>query len=223
LLNPNGNILLRKLIGDYVQRYLGTLMKFPSMLLIVLSIFSFTTTARAALVYSAPISTGDLASPGSFSATFGAKSGPGLLTFNLQGYNTLDGVSCCADTFTLSLNGTAIWQGEYNLGGSGDNNTDFITIGSNINITSSGYNNGGNIGAYIPLDLIQGLNTLVFSYSGTSQGLSDEGWGTSNTLVTDSSVAAVPEPATWAMLIVGMAIVGLAMRRLPSMRTSEVY
>jgi hypothetical protein len=205
----------------FCQIVLGTLMKISSMLLIGCAICGLTTAANAGLVYSAPLSTGDLGSPGSFSATFGAIAGPGLLTFNLEGYNTLDGNGCCADTFTLSLNGTVIWQGEYSLGGNGTNVTDFQPAGSVIIASSSGYNLGGNVAASIPLDLLSGLNTLAFSYSGKDQGLSDEGWGTNSTLVTDSAVAAVPEPATWISMLAGLLCVGFTMRRRTGIKRLE--
>jgi hypothetical protein len=46
------------------------------------------------------------------------------------------------------------------------------------------------------------------------QGLNDEGWGLSNILLTgNTTTAPVPEPASWALMIGGMALAGWTMRR----------
>ena len=59
-------------------------------------------------------------------------------------------------------------------------------------------------------------STTVLNFLGqTNQGLSDESFGLDNIQVSGvtTSVGAVPEPATWAMMILGMGAVGFAMRR----------
>ncbi|MFD1612577.1 PEPxxWA-CTERM sorting domain-containing protein [Sphingomonas tabacisoli] len=58
--------------------------------------------------------------------------------------------------------------------------------------------------------------TLSFQTYGVGwQGGSDEGWGMDNLVInfTPSGVAGVPEPASWAMMIGGFGLAGMAMRR----------
>lgn len=55
--------------------------------------------------------------------------------------------------------------------------------------------------------------TLTFS-STLDQNLEDESWGVDNLLITDNTVAgAIPEPATWVMMILGFGVIGAAARR----------
>ena len=157
--------------------------------------------------------TGEIASPGSKSYNFNATATTGTIMFNLLGYGTLDGVNCCTDTLTVDLNGTTILQMAYNLGGAGDN---VVYVGSPTitNYTSGSpslYNGtalGGSLDAMLGATFLAGSNTLTFTYSGTAQGLGDEAWGLDRV-----TAGAVPEPATWAMLITGFGMVGFAARR----------
>jgi PEP-CTERM motif len=66
----------------------------------------------------------------------------------------------------------------------------------------------------VPLSLLKGSNTLTLQYVSLGspdagfQGLGDEGWGFSNLVV-----SSVPEPGTWALMLVGLAGLGYALRR----------
>jgi hypothetical protein len=169
-------------------------------------------------IFSQPTPTGMLRSPGSVAFDFVATGGKGLVNFDLNGFLTLDGNNAWRDIFTLSLNGTDLVRGTYDLGGGGGNRTDFAPIGSLITAQSFGVRNGGLGRFQIPLELAAGMNRLELRYSGTSQGLGDEGWGVSNLRVSEVG-ATVPEPTTWMLLIAGFGMVGAAARRKAPART----
>ena len=68
----------------------------------------------------------------------------------------------------------------------------------------------------LPLDLLHGKNTLAAAYISLPapdhagfQGIGDEGWGIGGV----SLRSAVPEPSTWALILVGVGAVGFALRR----------
>ena len=163
----------------------------------------------AATLFSLAGPNGPVASPGSFSYNFNAPAGAAALSFVINGYASLDGQNCCTDIFTLNLNGTDILSGTYAMGGGGTNITFFAPVGSVITPVQFSFFGGGKTDISTSLALISGSNTLTFSYAGAAQGLGDEGWGLSNISVT----SAIPEPATWTMLITGFGLVGFASRR----------
>ena len=168
------------------------------------------TAASAATLFTQDTPTGALTSPGSVSYQFEANAGAGLTSFTLNGYASLDGEgNGYTDVFTLSLNGTGILSGSYNLGGGGYDITYFAPVGSSVSISTPGSWAGGTGLFSVPLALTTGTNTLTLSYSGNAQGLGDEGWGVSNLSVTGG----VPEPATWALLVAGFGFVGASLRR----------
>ena len=61
----------------------------------------------------------------------------------------------------------------------------------------------------------------VFGYTLASEPDNQEGYGYRRVTI-DRITDAVPEPATWAMMIVGFATVGAALRRRPSSRMAAV-
>ena len=170
--------------------------------------------AQAATLYSASSPTAEMESPASTSISFNAAAGQGLTSFRINGFRSLDGAGYYEDTFTLSLNGTAIYSGTWNLGGGGDNVVYLAPAGSSTNSVYNGYYQGGYTDISVPLSLIGGQNTLTFSFASTGyagpQGLGDEAWSLSNVQV--SGVSAVPEPATWAMMIIGFGAIGATLR-----------
>jgi hypothetical protein len=163
-------------------------------------------------IFSEPGSGGMLQSPGALEFSFDAHAGQGRVTFDLNGFLSLDGNNAWSDVFTLALNGTDILSGTYDLGGGGGNLTFFAPDGSSIDAVSYGVWNGGLARFDVPLGLLEGLNTLSLRYSGSAQGLGDEGWNVSNLTVYGPS-GAVPEPASWALMIAGFGLVGARMRR----------
>lgn len=180
-------------------------------------------TASAATVLDEPASTGAQATPGSLIYTFNAGAGAGMLDFILEGYLSLDGAgNCCTDVFNVSLNGMSLLNGAYDLGGGGMNTTNFIVPGGSISPMSNGFFAGGSAPGSLPITLLSGLNTLTFTYSGGSQGLGDEGWGLNSLQVTGEPFGAVPEPATWALMMLGFGAIGGGMRARRRKQTTTV-
>jgi hypothetical protein len=182
----------------------------------------------AAAAHAAPLTTGaymlgsELASPGSFDASVvSASAGSANLGFELAGFASLDGQgNCCTDVFHLSLNGTEVFSGTFNMGGGGSNAILFNPGGGTAITTTFGASDdphqsnqatwgGGITEISLPVNLIRGNNTLSFAYSGTAQGLGDEGWGVNHMALT----AAVPEPETLALMLSGLAALGFIARR----------
>lgn len=156
--------------------------------------------------------------------TFNSAGGPGSLSYVLDGYASLDGQNYYEDDFVLNLNGTDIARATFNLGGGGLNSFVYFQpagatwspdVGNYTNVTWA----GGQMVGTTPLDLVHGLNTLTFSYISLPgpdhagfQGTGDEGWGLENVLVTGAA-GGVPEPAAWALMILGFGGVGAVLRR----------
>jgi PEP-CTERM motif len=161
-------------------------------------------------------SLGDMASPGSFtSATFSGPAGAeGTITFDIQGYNSLDGQNTYEDDFTLTLDGTTtVVKGSWDLGGGGASG--FLGTFPGATWTAIG---SQEIQVTVPFTFdVSGSDALTFAYASpaninqvaTGQGLGDEGWG-----IGKVSVAVVPEPGSLALMLAGLGIVGgLARRR----------
>lgn len=147
----------------------------------------------------------------------GATGGPAVISFDVLGYNTLDGVNFWQDNFVLTLNGVNILTAAFDLGGGGTNQifqnllTGFTQSGG-----SAGPNLGGSLSISGLINLIAGDNVLNFSYLSLAtpnnagfQGLGDEGWGVRNLDVTAAiSPATVPIPP--AGFLLGAGLCGLA-------------
>lgn len=149
---------------------------------------------------------------GQFSGGFGQLSldapgsGVGRLTFDLQGYATIDGYNCCTDKFQLTVNGTEIFRGVFNMGGGGTEGIELepagtaVVAGSNVRTIS------------IDVTLVNGTNTFRFDYS-PMQGFGDEAWAVDNVALSASNLTPVPEPETYALLLAGIGLVSAASRR----------
>jgi hypothetical protein len=178
----------------------------------------FAVPASAGLIYAGP--SGPQPTDSSITVTFtsGAATTTGLL-FTIDGYLSLDGQNFYEDDFGLSLNGTPIFSGTFNLGG-GSATTQAVVFSNPYSATSSDPTNntsigwaGGqeiiNFGDVLPV--LVGTNTLVFSYASLPspghagfQGTGDEAWGIENVTIS------IPEPSTWAMMLLGFAGLGFA-------------
>ena len=174
--------------------------------------------AQAATLYSNPLLSGPIATPGSIS--FVANSPvmqSGFLSFNLDGFASLDGVNAFQDDFDLTVNGFQLLNLSYDLGGGGMNVVFANPNGATITGGSAGFFNGGQLQIAMPLALLAGPNSFVFSYTspgpanGGGQGTGDEAWGVSSVVLT-AKMGAVPETATWTMMIVGFGAAGGALR-----------
>mgnify|MGYP003796814195 FL=1 len=133
------------------------------------------------------------------------------MSFQIQGYLSLDGVNCCTDTFTLDLDGTPLFSGAFDLGGGGVNTIFADPNGATWSASASGFFGGGTLDVALPVGFTAGLHTLTFSYAGSFQGLADEGWGVNRVTVEGPTPTNVPEPATLTLL--GLSLLGVVVPR----------
>jgi hypothetical protein len=167
-------------------------------------------------------------SPGSVSFSFDGGAGAASTSFQLNAYGSMDGDTYWSDVFTVSLNGTAIYSGTFDMGGGSPGmNTVFLSAPGATTGTpfSPGYFSGGYVDISTPLNLVDGVNTLTFAYNspGTDtghagpEGFDNERWNLGDLTVAGNAyvptAGAVPEPATWGLMIVGFIAVGAALRR----------
>jgi hypothetical protein len=174
--------------------------------------------AHAGVVFAGP--TPAMATDSQFSVNFSSGvATTSALSFVLNGYLSLDGQNFFEDDFTLTLNGNQIFAGTFNLGG-GSSTTQAVAFSNPLAATFSNPTNNGTgvcfCGGqetfnFAGVPLLAGNNTLTFAYSSLPgpnhagfQGLGDEGWGVQNV-----AVSAIPEPSTWAMLVIGFCSLGL--------------
>ena len=179
--------------------------------------------ASADTLYANPQLIAPTSSPNSGSFTANSSGGAGTLSFDIDGYATLDGTNFYEDDFTLTQNGSTILTLSYDLGGGGGSTVFTNPFGATVTRTPAGAGSSGKLSVnFASLLLAGGANQFTFSYASPSgdalggagghagpQGFGDEGFGISNVLLT----GAVPEPATWGMMILGFGVVGAAMRR----------
>ena len=165
----------------------------------------------ASVIYQDLTPTGILPSPGSITRNFASGSGAGNITFEIQGYLSLDGSNCCTDTFSFYNGSDLLFQGAFNLGGGGSNVILADPNGATYSVVDFGFYNGGLLNVSIPVNFTAGNHVLTFDYSGSYQGLTDEGWGLNS--VTVEGIPAVPEPETYAMLLAGLGLLGFMTSR----------
>jgi hypothetical protein len=187
-----------------------------------IALAAFATQAQAQVIFTQGAATGPIASPGQVSFNFNSTGGAGNAAFDINGYLSLDGFgNCCTDIFTLYLNAAPVYSGSVDLGGGGTSTDLFNPFGATFTATPFGAPPpgqpsyiGGLASLFVPLAFLNGPNTLTFDYTGDFQGLGDEAWGIDKLVVTQTSreVGGVPEPAAWALMLLGFGFVGGALR-----------
>ena len=166
--------------------------------------------ASAAVVLDESTPTGPTAPGTDIEFVFDAMGGDGSITTTIDAFGSVDGVSgSLTDTFTILLNGVEFFSSSFALGGRGTNHVFTQPAGASFSVNpNGGFGNGGSFSLSSPISLVDGSNSLTFRFAGTG---SDEFFGVNSVQVNDVAVA-VPEPATWAMLLLGFFGIGGALR-----------
>lgn len=133
------------------------------------------------------------------------------LTFDLCGYNTVDGYALGSDTtdiFTLKINGSKVFSGSFDMGGGFGQYTYvyYQTPGVSFTTSTFGLGQGGLTQFTVTFTLLSGNNSFQFDY-GAMQGILDESWA-----IQKASVSTVPVPP--AFILFGSGLAGLAATRL---------
>jgi hypothetical protein len=183
------------------------------------SVVLFAASANAGVIYPGP--SPEQPTDTSIAVTFDSAAATTTgLSFTIDGYLSLDGQNFYEDDFGLSLNGSPLFAGTFNLGG-GSNTTQAVVylnpFGATLsnptsNGTAIGFAGGKEIVTFGDvLPVVSGINTLIFNYTSLPppgnagfQGIGDEGWGIEGVTIS------VPETSTWAMILVGFAGLGFA-------------
>jgi hypothetical protein len=197
-----------------------TVMPFqPRLSLLAATVLLAAAPAWAATLYTLPAPTAALETNTSVTLNFAAGAGAGLVDFTLAGHATLDGDNFWIDILHVTLNGSEVLSGSWDIGGGGASRVLINPNGATIGVVN---NTTHELQISLPVALAAGSNQLVFSYeSPTSfegsdragfQGLGDEGWGL-NTVTVSGTPAAVPEPASGALLLGGLGALGWLARR----------
>lgn len=169
--------------------------------------------ARAATLVDFAGPTDHLPSPDFVLFTFDAGAGAGSASFTIDGFHTLDGIvsNNLEDDFTLTVNGVDILKGTWDLGGGGQNHVFFAPVGVTISAHSNGFLLGGVLQITTPIAFDPGQNTIRFAFSSAvPQGIADEAWDLRGLTVTGP--AATPEPAAWALMLLGFLGAGAGLR-----------
>jgi N-acetyl-anhydromuramyl-L-alanine amidase AmpD len=100
------------------------------------------------------------------------------LEFDLLAIRTLDGISCCTDTLTLTINGAVAFTAAFH--GLIPERSTFFT--NPAGATFSTPDGGFHYHVVVPTHLLAGTNTFNWSYT-PLQSFDDEAWGLDNVLI----------------------------------------
>ncbi len=161
---------------------------------------------------------------------FGNVTSPGtttvaaVLTFDLIGYGGLDGgwnqrvgTNDVSDFFTFTNYDDTYFTVSLNMGGAFAGTPIWGTTDPDVSLvsyTDNGSGLGGLAQFKVNFSLLPGVNTFVFQYSCCSPANgngTEEGWGLRNVMVT-ADLPAVPEPASWGLMIAGLGLLGWRVR-----------
>lgn len=158
----------------------------------------------------------------SLDAPGASAAGAATLTFDLIGYGGIDG-------FGPRINNNDVWDDfsfrtgdtffgvALNMGGANPGAPTFFDTYPYVSLlsyTDNGAGKGGLAKFQVAFTLLSGNNTFIFQYGccSAANGV-EEGWGLSNVKVTAELLPAVPEPETYAMMLAGLGLVGMAAKR----------
>ncbi len=181
--------------------------------------------SQAATLFSGG-STGPLATPDSFGFTAASGATTGVLSFTIDGFNSLDGVNFYEDDFTLSLKRLGDPPAGLRSGRRRQQRHLLQprwrdSVGSLRGRRSLGDRYRHCVAAVAgrrkqpALFYDSPLGDALGATGGHAgpQGIGDEAWGLSNISLTGQAITAVPEPASWALMIGGFGLLGAVMRR----------
>lgn len=145
-----------------------------------------------------------------FQPAFNISSAGAVLEYNRSGGPSTGAggaVSIFANTYTLDASGLLVFDTTHLLK-QGDNTGYFIDFGF-------GTNRWGDYAAVTVDPLDPNKFWVIGEYATTSPFTSvrNDGWGTWISEITFPSAAAVPEPTTWAEMLMGFGMLGMAVRR----------
>jgi len=146
--------------------------------------------------------------------------GAATLTFDLIGYGGIDGFGSrinnndVYDDFSFRT-GETYFGVALNMGGAHPGAPVFFDTYPYVTLdsyTDNGFGQGGLAKFRVAFTLLSGENGFVFQYGccSPSNGV-EEGWGLQNVQIT-AELLPVPEPQTYAMLLAGLGLFGLAVK-----------
>lgn len=160
--------------------------------------------ASAATIFSSTTATPSIGSGEDITFTFSSAAVLADIDLIIRAFGSVNGVlPSNTDTLIARLNGNTLFSGNFPLGGGGT--TDITSQVPGSTITTEAFGRTGGRLTFAGQSLLEGTNTLTVSFQATaaSERISVESLNVS---------AAVPEPATWAMLLLGFFAIGGVLR-----------
>lgn len=128
------------------------------------------------------------------------------LTFDFYAINSLDGTP---DNFIVKINGVTVGDWWHHHDG---NTTNPFAKTATSHLGYAFYGPDRTYG--ISFNIANGASTTIEFIGSTDQPSFDEGFGVDNIVLSGNTITGgIPEPSTWAMMILGFGAAGAAMRR----------